>query len=187
MRDHNGRRVVFLLQLENQLVDLPGGNGIKSRRGFIEQQDARLQSQRSRQPHSLLHAAGNIAGHFSRALSMPTPASSSLTRSPISASVILVWRLNGKATFCATVRESYSAAFWNRNPIFFLTSFMASRESLVISCPNTWIEPASGFCRPMMSLSSTLLPVPLRPSTATVSPLATLRSIPSSTTWLPND
>src|SRR5208337_1966409 len=48
-------------------------------------------------------------------------------------------------------------------------------------------EPASGFCSPMMIFNKTLLPVPLRPSTASVSPRATVRSIPFRTTWAPKD
>ena len=39
----------------------------------------------------------------------------------------------------------------------------------------------------MISLSSTLLPVPLRPSTARVLPLPTVRSIPFKTFWAPKD
>ena len=38
-----------------------------------------------------------------------------------------------------------------------------------------------------MSLSNTLFPVPLRPSTARVSPRFTLKLIPFRTLWLPKD
>src|SRR5579872_5131813 len=48
------------------------------------------------------------------------------------------------------------------------------------------IEPASGFSRPMTNRSDTLFPVPLRPSTASVSPRPTLKLIPFRTVWLPN-
>src|SRR5208337_2646753 len=64
MSDHNGGHVVLRLQLEDQLIDLTGGDGIESRGGFIEQKDAGIESQRTRQPNSLLHATGKIAGHF---------------------------------------------------------------------------------------------------------------------------
>lgn len=57
----------------------------------------------------------------------------------------------------------------------------------MISWPCTRMDPESGFCRPMMSLSCTLLPVPLRPSIAKVSPLFTVRLIPSKTIWMPKD
>ena len=56
-----------------------------------------------------------------------------------------------------------------------------------ISCPWILTEPASGFSSPMMIFNNTLLPVPLRPSTARVSPRATVRSIPFKTTWAPKD
>src|SRR5271157_1419557 len=39
----------------------------------------------------------------------------------------------------------------------------------------------------MMIFNKTLLPVPLRPSTASVSPRATVRLIPFKTTWAPKD
>jgi hypothetical protein len=42
-------------------------------------------------------------------------------------------------------------------------------------------DPVSGFSRPMMILSKTLLPVPLRPSTARVSPRFTARLTPFKT------
>ena len=49
------------------------------------------------------------------------------------------------------------------------------------------MEPASGCCRPIINFNKTLLPVPLRPRTASVSPCATSRSIPFNTVWSPKD
>src|SRR5579862_5802348 len=126
-------------------------------------------------------------GSFSRWLSMPTAASSSRTRCLRSASDILVCRVRGKPTFSSTVSESYSAADWNKNPIFFRMSFKRSPSRLAISCPRTRIEPASGFCKPTINFNSTLFPVPLRPKTARVSPRCTSRSIPFKTFCSPND
>jgi hypothetical protein len=37
MSDYDGCHVVFLLQLEDQLIDLTGSDGIKARGRFIEQ------------------------------------------------------------------------------------------------------------------------------------------------------
>ena len=54
-----------------------------------------------------------------------------------------------------------------------------------MSCPWMRTDPESGFSKPMMSLSNTLLPVPLRPNTARVSPRVTVRLIPFNTVWLP--
>src|SRR5271168_5493208 len=56
-----------------------------------------------------------------------------------------------------------------------------------MSCPWMQTDPKSGFSRPMISLSNTLLPVPLRPNTASVSPRFTVRLIPFKTLWLPKD
>src|SRR5277367_4751567 len=49
------------------------------------------------------------------------------------------------------------------------------------------MEPESGCSRPISNRSSTLFPVPLLPSTARISPFATVRSIPFSTCCEPND
>src|SRR5581483_3353716 len=79
------------------------------------------------------------------------------------------------------------AACWNRNPIFFRIWLSSSSRRPVISLSKISIEPSSGFCNPMISFSSTLLPVPLRPSTVSVSPRRTSRSMPSRTFCRPND
>ena len=49
------------------------------------------------------------------------------------------------------------------------------------------MEPESGFCRPISNFNKTLFPVPLRPSTTTVSPRATARPIPFNTFCRPKD
>ena len=49
------------------------------------------------------------------------------------------------------------------------------------------IDPESGVSRPMISLSNTLFPVPLRPSTARVSPRFTRKLIPFKTLWPAKD
>jgi hypothetical protein len=62
---HDDRcHVVFLLEFENQIIDLPSTDGIEAGRGLVEQQDVRFQSKRTCQPYSLLHAAGDIRGHL---------------------------------------------------------------------------------------------------------------------------
>src|ERR1017187_3910678 len=45
VRDDHGRQIVFLLQLQNQIVDFGGGDRIESCRGFIEKQEFRLKRQ----------------------------------------------------------------------------------------------------------------------------------------------
>src|ERR1700722_17230088 len=49
------------------------------------------------------------------------------------------------------------------------------------------IEPLSIHSSPMSSFNRTLFPVPLRPSTASVSPRASVRLSPSNTCCAPND
>ncbi len=59
------------------------------------------------------------------------------------------------------------------------------RSSGVRSSPSSAIEPAVGATRPLIARSSVVLPAPLVPSTATVSPGATSRSSPNSTCTRP--
>src|SRR6185437_8965723 len=66
------------------------------------------------------------------------------------------------------------------------SSLRSLRLSRQTSFPSTKIVPWSGLISPMMVLSSTLLPVPEGPSSATVSPSRTSKSTPFSTTCLPN-
>jgi hypothetical protein len=72
---------VFLLQLENQVVDLAGTDGIETRGGLVEQQDLGIQCQRARQPTRFCMPPEISEGIFFRAPSMPTSASKRLTRS----------------------------------------------------------------------------------------------------------
>src|SRR5439155_1675609 len=120
-------------------------------------------------------------GIFLRSRSIPTLARCSRTRCFLSVGDILVCLFKGNATFSSTVSESYKAACWNRKPTFFLTSFKCSSSRSVISWPAIRIDPLSGVCRRMISFKRTLLPPPLRPRTAVVSPRATRRLIPFKT------
>src|SRR5947209_19672619 len=56
-----------------------------------------------------------------------------------------------------------------------------------MSTPSTRTAPASGRMRPRRCLRSTDLPPPLRPMTIMISPVATSRSTPLSTSWRPKD
>src|SRR6266568_2840649 len=56
-----------------------------------------------------------------------------------------------------------------------------------MSTPSTSTAPASGRMRPRRCLRSTDLPPPLRPMTIMISPVATSRSTPLSTSWRPKD
>src|SRR6266487_2705149 len=58
---------------------------------------------------------------------------------------------------------------------------------VVMSVPSMMTLPRSGRSRPIMSLNSTVLPLPLRPITARISPLRTRKLIPFRTCCLPND
>jgi hypothetical protein len=70
---------------------------------------------------------------------------------------------------------------WNTSPID-LPRHEASREprSRSTRCPSTVTDPAVGSSIPASRLSRVVLPLPERPTTATNSPPATSRLIPSS-------
>src|ERR1039457_1801979 len=61
---YNGCHMMFLLKFENQVIDLSGTDGIETSGGLVEQQNIRLQSQRTCQPYSLLHAARDVRRHL---------------------------------------------------------------------------------------------------------------------------
>ena len=103
-------------------------------------------------------------GIFSKSCSSPTSLSFCFACSRIFSSGQSVCRRIGNATFSPTVIESNKAEFWNRKPMRLRTSARLRRSSAVISRPSTNTFPESGCTRPMMCLSATLLPVPLRPS-----------------------
>jgi hypothetical protein len=62
--DHDGGDFALFLQLQNEFVDLTGGDGIETSGGLVEQQNAGVEGQGAREAHALLHAAGNVAGEF---------------------------------------------------------------------------------------------------------------------------
>ena len=47
VRHYDGRHMMLLLELENQIVDFPGADGIEAGGGLIQQQNIRLQSERA--------------------------------------------------------------------------------------------------------------------------------------------
>ena len=63
MRDHD-QRGAAALGLDQQLVDLLGGDRIEPRAGLVDQEDGRIERHRAGEPGALLHAAGQIARHL---------------------------------------------------------------------------------------------------------------------------
>src|ERR1700675_2439029 len=89
--------------------------------------------------------------------------------------------------FSPADRESNSAELWKTIPIFFRTRMSWSSVSGTMSSPSISTWPASGFIRPTISLSVTLLPIPLPPMMVTVSAGRIIRSMPLKTGVLLND
>jgi len=126
-------------------------------------------------------------GSLPAASATPTWASRAMASSRRGAGARSVWWRRGNSTFSATVRESYRAAFWKTNPMRLRMSLRGCSARVVSSWPSTWMDPESGHWRPIRWRSSTLLPVPLRPSTTRVSPRATWRLTSRSTAWVPKE
>src|SRR5579859_1159166 len=94
-------------------------------------------------------------------------------------------RRSGKPTFSATVIESNSAAPWNSMPNLCRTRSSSRSFRPQMFSPSINTSPSSGHNNPMICLSRTLFPPPLRPIMATDSPVSTLKLTPSSTTRPP--
>ena len=93
---------------------------------------------------------------------------------------------NGTATFSATVSDEKSAPSWNSTPKRRRTAFSSCGLQFQTSVPSSSMLPAVGRMRPMISRSSTDLPLPLPPMNPTTSPRRTVKLTPSCTTCLPN-
>src|SRR5580700_10908221 len=61
---HDRCHVMFLLELENQIIDLRRADGIKTGGRLVEQQNVWLQSQSTGKSYSFLHASGNVCRHL---------------------------------------------------------------------------------------------------------------------------
>jgi hypothetical protein len=124
-----------------------------------------------------LNSAGNLWPMPER----PTCASFSSTRLTTSASGIRSFSRSGNATFSKTVKESNKAAPWNNMANRLRTSLSAFPRRREISIPSTQTSPRSGWRRPMICLSSTLLPSPLPPMMVVSFPAGMVRSTPRNT------
>ena len=110
-----------------------------------------------------------------------TNSRSVITRSFISSSLSVECSTNGNATFSHTVSESKSAELWKSIPIFFLIFIIWDSSKSVVSTPFIIIRPSSRSRSRSITLRSTLLPQPERPSMSVVFPEGTTRFIPRRT------
>ena len=78
-----------------------------------------------------------------------------------------------KRTVSSTVAKISSAISCGTSPII----ARAARYSVMMSCPSTSIRPEVIETKPQMMLMSVVLPAPLGPSNANISPFSTARSI----------
>ena len=103
VRDDDQRRARCFFRLEQQLVDLAGGDRIEAGARLVDEQDVRVERHRPRQAGALLHAAREVRRHLVEVLARGRrrPASA-CARSRIFASGQSVWRRSGNATFSPT-------------------------------------------------------------------------------------
>ena len=94
---------------------------------------------------------------------------------------------SGSATFSAAVRRSSSPSDWKTVPMRRRATRSLPADSVVRSSPLTTTEPEVGGVSRVMHCASVLLPAPLGPTTARISPASTRKLTPSSTTvrWSP--
>jgi len=82
---------------------------------------------------------------------------------------------SGVATLSSHGERGKQRAVLNSTPKRRRKPFICSGVLSHTDCPNSSMRPACGFSRPMISFSSTDLPVPLPPISAITSPRATVR------------
>ena len=79
--------------------------------------------------------------------------------------------------FSRALRYSTNAKFWNTKPMAPTRNARRALSPNRVTCvPSTVIRPAPAVRMPATRFSSVVLPVPEGPTTATLSPFATLRS-----------
>ena len=84
----------------------------------------------------------------------------------------------GKSTFSMTVMLSKSAEPWKSIPISRLRRSRSGLAIPTISRPSKSISPLSGWMRPIIHLTKTDFPAPLRPMTRLVFPSSKVASMP---------
>ncbi len=116
----------------------------------------------------------------------PACSSRSATSDSIVAGASRVCSRSGTATFCPTVNDENSAPSWNIMPKRCRTASSSCGAALHMSVPSRRTRPALGRCRPIISRSSTDLPLPLAPISPTRVPRSTAKPTPSCTVCAPN-
>jgi hypothetical protein len=106
VRDHDGCHGMFLLQLENQLINLAGGNGIKTAVGSSSSRMSGSKASARASPTRFCMPPEISEGIFLRSLSIPR-FRNSWTRSPADFGCLAFCIvLQGKGHILSTVSES---------------------------------------------------------------------------------
>src|SRR5213594_80714 len=113
--DHH-RRAEAIAQLEDEVVQQLGADGVQARRRLVEEEDVGVERHGPGQAGALAHAAADLRGIELLEASQPTSASFSETSSAISAAVSRVYSPSGRPTFSASVSELQSAPLWYSTP-----------------------------------------------------------------------
>jgi superfamily II DNA or RNA helicase len=125
----------------------------------------------------------SVAGNLSACSSMPTRASRRCACAGLSATGTFRAKSMGSITFSSTVSVGRSWKNWKTSPMCSARKPASSdSESAPSEAPATCTVPDVGLSMPASRLSSVVLPLPDRPTTATNSPCSMSRSSPSMAT-----
>ena len=166
---------LLLARADDQLVDDVAHDRVEAGGRLVVEQHLGVHGQRPGQADALPHAAGELGRPLVRARSSAgRPRPGARRRSGRSSSDRMRrFSRSGKATFSATVMLSNRAAFWNKKPKRPRSAVSSLSPSSSIRWPSKTTWPLVGRSRPMIVLSSTVLPQPLSPMTASVWPRGT--------------
>ena len=164
--DEKHGRAVALPQADQLLLQRLAGQGVERAERLVQQEHGRTGHQRAGEGGALRHAAGQRLGQrLGEAARGPTRAISAAARR--SRSVRGRWRGRPNATLSMTSSHGIRRGSWNTMPTL--------GEGPVERCAVQEMRPWLGASSPATRRRSVLLPQPLAPTTARISPSATLQ------------
>ena len=139
---------------------------------LVHQQHLRVDGERARDADALLHAAGELMRAAVRRIAAGRPARDSARRCRAAALPRMPFISRPNITFCSAVSHGSSSACWNTMP--------RSWPQPLTSRPSTVTLPPDAVSSPMAMRNAVVLPQPLGPISATISPSRTAKLTRSS-------
>src|SRR5690606_31720329 len=152
------------------------GHRVERTGGLVGQQQPAVADEGARDRHPLTFAAGEVVGEMCRTVGKAELAQK-LPRGGVGGPAADPVQPQGSATFSVAVRPGRRLKSWKTKPMNRRRSAaFSSRDIPASGRPATRTSPSVGVWRVPAMASSVLLPDPLGPITATISPLRTVRS-----------